>query len=260
MNTSLLLAENIGDLMNEEFLPDPVPLFGGLFGGGPMVNPSFRTAFYLTLVVLVLCLLFRFLVFPRFKKVPGAFQALIEKACETAEGIVNDNSTRSRLFLGGFAFGSWVYIGLGTLCELLGIRAILVDLNACLALAVVAYAVMLYGGIRYNKVRGALSILKDFSLLLSMSFRLFGSMIGGLLMTTLVYQYVALSVGVPVVVGVIFTLFHAVIQSYVYSLLTAMFYGEASEERVLDGSDLEKKQKRKKRAKKGALNAEIKRA
>ena len=59
----------------------------------------------------------------------------------------------------------------------------LVDLNACIALAVTAYGIMLFGGIRFNKLRGAGSVLKDFSLLLSISFRLFGSMIGGLLMT-----------------------------------------------------------------------------
>ena len=71
------------------------------------------------------------------------------------------------------------------------------------------------------------------------------------------YHYIALSIGIPVIVGVIFTLFHAVIQSYVYTLLTAIFYGEASEDRVLTGADLEKKNKR--RGKRGTLNAEIKR-
>lgn len=78
-------------------------------------------------------------------------------------------------------------------------------------------------------------------------------------MTTLVYQYLALSIGVPVIVGVIFTLFHAVVQSYVYTLLTSMFFGEASEDRELDGSALEQKPKQKKR-KRGILNAEIKKA
>ena len=241
---SLLLTGSVSDVMREEFLPEPVPLFGSLFGNVLMVNPSFKTAFYLTLLVLVFALAFRFLIFPRFKKVPGGFQAVLEKACEMVEGLVKDNSSKSQLFLGAFSFASWVYIGLGTLCEILGIRAILVDLNACIALAVTAYGIMLFGGIRFNKLRGAGSVLKDFSLLLSISFRLFGSMIGGLLMTALVYHYIALSIGIPVLVGVIFTLFHAVIQSYVYTLLTAIFYGEASEDRVLTGADLEKKNKR----------------
>ena len=252
--SSLLLAGDVGDIMYEELLPENVPLFGGLFGDRFMVNPSFRTAFFLTLVVLVFSLIFRFIIFTRFKKVPGTFQALIEKACEAVEGVAKENSPASYGFIGAFSLASWIYIGFGTLCEILGIRAILVDLNACIALAVTAYTIMLVGGIRFNRFRGALGVLKDFSLLLSMSFRLFGSMIGGLLITTLVYHYIALSFGVPVIVGVLFTVFHAVIQSYVYTLLTAMFYGEASEPRELDGSALEKKARKKRKGRKTPLS------
>ena len=93
--SSLLLAGDVGDIMYEELLPENVPLFGGLFGDRFMVNPSFRTAFFLTLVVLVFSLIFRFIIFPRFKKVPGTFQALIEKACEAVEGVAKENSPAS---------------------------------------------------------------------------------------------------------------------------------------------------------------------
>ena len=163
MNLSSLLAGDIGDIMKEELLPENVPLFGNLFGEHLMVNPSFRTAFFLTLVVLAFGLIFRFIIFPRFKKVPGTFQALLEKACEMVEGIAKDNSPHSYTFIATFSFGCWVYIGLGTLCEILGIRAILVDLNACIALAVTSYSIMLFGGIKFNKLRGAGSVLKDIS-------------------------------------------------------------------------------------------------
>lgn len=53
MNLSSLLAGDVGDIMKEELLPENVPLFGNLFGEHLMVNPSFRTAFFLTLLVLV---------------------------------------------------------------------------------------------------------------------------------------------------------------------------------------------------------------
>ena len=62
-----------------------------------------------------------------------------------------------------------------------------------------------------------------------MSFRLFGALLSGLLVTELVYYYVALSFVLPVVVGVLFTLLHALIQAYVLTMLTALFYGEVSE-------------------------------
>ena len=62
-----------------------------------------------------------------------------------------------------------------------------------------------------------------------MSFRLFGALLSGLLVTELVYYYVSLSFVLPVVVGVLFTLLHALIQTYVLTMLTALYYGEVSE-------------------------------
>ena len=62
-----------------------------------------------------------------------------------------------------------------------------------------------------------------------MSFRLFGALLSGLLVTELVYYYTALSFVLPVAVGVMFTLLHALIQAYVLTMLTALFYGEVSE-------------------------------
>ena len=62
-----------------------------------------------------------------------------------------------------------------------------------------------------------------------MSFRLFGALLSGLLVTELVYYYVNLSFVLPVVVGVLFTLLHALIQTYVLTMLVALYYGEVSE-------------------------------
>ncbi len=62
-----------------------------------------------------------------------------------------------------------------------------------------------------------------------MSFRLFGALLSGLLVTELVYYFVGLSFVLPVVVGVLFTLLHALIQTYVLTMLTALYYGEVSE-------------------------------
>ena len=48
-----------------------------------------------------------------------------------------------------------------------------------------------------------------------MSFRIFGALLSGALVTELVYYYIHLSFVLPVVVGVLFTLLHALIQAYV---------------------------------------------
>ena len=96
-----------------------------------------------------------------------------------------------------------------------------------------SYLVILVGGIVKSGARGLGLALKEFSLPISMSFRLFGALLSGLLVTELVYSYLALSFVLPVIVGVLFTILHALIQTYVLTMLTALFYGEVSEPPVL---------------------------
>nr|MCR4927686.1 hypothetical protein [Lachnospiraceae bacterium] len=64
---------------------------------------------------------------------------------------------------------------------------------------------------------------------ISMSFRLFGALLSGLLVTELVYYYITISFVLPVIVGVLFTGIHSLVQTYVLCMLTSVFYGEATE-------------------------------
>ena len=103
------------------------------------------------------------------------------------------------------------------------------DINGAIAMGCVSYLVILSGGIASNGFRGVGSTLKEFSLPISMSFRLFGAMLSGLLVTELVYYTIMLSIVLPVIVAVLFTLLHALIQTYVLTMLTSVFYAEVSE-------------------------------
>ena len=102
-------------------------------------------------------------------------------------------------------------------------------------LGVLSYLVILSGAIAGNGLRGIPSTMTEISLLLSMSFRLFGALLSGLLVTELVYYYIMLSFVLPVVVGVLFTLLHAVSLAYVLTMLTSLFYGEMSEPKKRSG-------------------------
>ena len=96
-------------------------------------------------------------------------------------------------------------------------------------MGVMSFLFILIGGIVANGARGAGSALKEFSLPISMSFRLFGALLSGLMVTELVYYTISLSILLPVFVGIMFTLIHAVIQAYVLTMLTSVFYGEVTE-------------------------------
>ena len=231
-------GESIRETMRDAVLHEEnkISLFGWL-----AVNPAVVSGFTVTGVLLVFALLARLFFVPRMKTVPGKFQLLLESAVGYFDGLAKSSSPHRNRFLGGYVFAAGAYIFIGTLFELFGFQAIttgghtialpapLSDVNAAISLGCLSYGVILVGGIVANGAKGAGKALKDFSLPISMSFRMFGALLSGLLVTELVYYYVSLSFVVPVVVGVLFTLLHALIQAYVLTTLTSMFYGETTE-------------------------------
>ena len=228
------------------------------FLGMKDVNPAFISAVTVTVVLLVAAALIRVLVIPKFQYIPGRFQLLLEQLVGLFDGLAKSNSPHRNGFLGVYVFSAGVYIFVGTIFELFGLQGVttegmsialpapLSDINAAIALGCLSYVVILSGGIAGNGMKGVGSTLKDFSLPISMSFRLFGALLSGLLVTELVYYYIQLSFILPVVVGVLFTMLHALIQTYVLTMLTALFYVEVSEphEKVIK----ENKKNRKKQA------------
>ena len=232
-------TEDISDVMQDAVLHerDRISLFGML------VNPGLISAFLVTAAVLLFAAAVRIFAIPKFKTVPGRFQLLLETLVGYFGGQAKRNSPHRNSFLGSYLFAAGVYIFVGPVLELFGLQAQnasghsvslpapLSDINGAIALGCLSYLIILSGGIAGNGVRGIGRTLKDFSLPISMSFRLFGALLSGALVTELVYYYTALSFVLPVVVGVLFTLLHALIQTYVLVMLTALFYGEVSEPR-----------------------------
>lgn len=205
------------------------------------VNPAYISSLAVCGVLLIAAAIIRIFVIPRFKMVPGKFQMILEQLVGFFDNLAKTSSPHRNTFLGAYVFSAGVYIFVGTLFELFGIQAPttvggtislpapLSDINAAIMLGCLSYLVILSGGIAGAKIKGVGRTLKEFSLPISMSFRLFGALLSGLLVTELVYYNISLSFVLPVFVGIMFTLLHALIQAYVLTMLTAMFYGEVSE-------------------------------
>ena len=209
--------------------------------GWKAVNPGLISAFLVTAVLLLAAALIRLFVIPKFQYIPGRLQILLEEAVGLFDGMAKGSSPHRYGFVGMYIFGVGCFIFVGTLFELLGAQAVTIhghaitlpaplsDINAAIALGTLSYLVIISGGIAGNGVKGIGKSLKEFSLPISMSFRLFGALLSGLLVTELVYYFISLSFVLPVVVGVLFTLLHALVQTYVLTMLTALYYGEVSE-------------------------------
>ena len=231
-------AESVQEAMRDAVLHDrgQVSLFGL-----KAVNPGLISAFLVTAVLLIAAALIRIFAIPRFRYRPGKLQLALEEAVGLFDRMAKNSSPHRYRFVGAYIFAAGAFIFVGTLFELLGLQAVTVhghpitlpaplsDVNAAIAMGTLSYLVILSGGIAANGAKGIGKTLKEFSLPISMSFRLFGALLSGLLATELFYYYATLSFVLPVVVGVLFTLLHALIQTYVLTMLTSLYYGEVSE-------------------------------
>lgn len=230
--------ESIREVMKDAVLHESAKI--SLFGFAE-VNPGLISAYVVTGILILLALICRLFVIPKFTVIPGKVQLLLEEAVGLFDGMAKGNSPHRNKFLGAYIFTAGAYICLSTIFEMLGLQAVtttgasvalpapLSDINGAIAMGVMSYGVILIGGLIGAGLGGFLHALKDFSLPISMSFRLFGALLSGALVTELVYYYMALSFVLPVIVGVLFTVIHALIQAYVLTMLVSTFYGESTE-------------------------------
>lgn len=227
------------------------------------VNPGLIAGIIVSGILIVFALICRIFFIPRFTMVPGRFQLVLETMVGLFDNMSKGNS-KIHKFLGAYIFAAGAYIFTGTLFELLGVQAVttdgvsvslpapLSDINGAIMMGCLSYLVIMSGGIAGNGVRGIGKTLKEYSLPISLSFRLFGALLSGALVTELVYYYASLSYVLPVLVGVLFTLLHALIQAYVLTMLTSLFYGQVSDD--TPAPPKEKKHRRKRSAEQAAAS------
>lgn len=228
MQTTFLAADTIGERLAEALTPDKV----SWFGTSVTVNPSYYTGFAVMAILVLTAVVLRLTVIRRLKRVPGKIQTVLEllvgSFSKMAEGEYGG-------FLGAYIMIAGLYIGLGTLVELLGFRPIMADLNACFAMGICTFGLIFFFGFKKHGVKrlkhflNPINIVTDLAVPVSMSFRLFGSIMSGMLIMELVYSFLFTSFVVPVIVAVITTLFHALIQAYIFATLTTLFVAEATE-------------------------------
>ena len=208
---------------------------------GLEINPGLAAGLTVTGILTIAAIIIRILIIPKVTMVPGRFQMLLETLVGYFDNLSKTNSPHLNGILGGYVFAAGVYIFTGTMLELFGIQVMtthgtsvsmpapLSDINGAIMMGCTSYLFIMTGGIAANGFRGVINTIKEYSLPISMSFRLFGALLSGALVTELVYYYTALSYVVPVLVGVLFTCLHALIQAYVLTMLVSLFYGEVSE-------------------------------
>jgi F-type H+-transporting ATPase subunit a len=169
---------------------------------------------------------------------PNRFQNALEWFVEVIENLIRDNIPRQpRLFLpivGTLA----VFIATANLAGLIpGLRSPTTDLSTPLALAIVVFFSVHYYGIRQTGLIGHLrhyvepifimlpiEVAGEFARTLSLTFRLFGNILGEEIVIAVLLLIMPVLIPVPMM---LFSIFTSVIQAYVFTLLTVIYISGA---------------------------------
>jgi len=218
-----------------ELFPEPVEIT--LLGHLYRISAAALTTWGIIAAVLVLALVFRFVMVPRFKENPRGLQRALEAAVEGLDTYVG-----SRLHGTGEAFGAYIFslallLISSAFVELLGLRPPTSDFTMTLGLAALSLVLVNIYGFRRRGIKGRLKSFKNPFLLLSdlitpvsMACRLFGNMFAGMVIIDLLYAAMGkFAVALPGVVGVYFNVFHPLIQAFIFITLTLSNIAEASE-------------------------------
>lgn len=215
------------------------------------INETMVNAWIVMAIILLLCIFLT----SRMEKVPRGKQALAEKAVLMVDGLVKQNMGESCCkTYSPFVTTLLLSSVLGSLMTLLGRRAVTADLNTTLGWALIVFFLITYSKIRHGGFLGylksfadpifimaPLNILSEIATPVSMSFRHFGNMAGGLVITTLLLQALAalsgmlhlpiplFQIGLPGVLSLYFDLFTACMQAFIFSMLTMAYVGSARE-------------------------------
>ncbi|MCR5484931.1 MAG: F0F1 ATP synthase subunit A [Clostridiales bacterium] len=201
------------------------------------------TSFMITAVVLVLALIFRFAVFPKFADEPKGFQSVIETLVEAMDNFVKGIAGDLSDELSAYMFTVAVYLIGCAVAELLGSRSPASDLETTFSMALITFTLINYYGIKKKRLSGRIKSLaspspmilpmkmvSDLAFPVSLSCRLFGNMLGGMIVMDLMKSALGgYAVGFSALAGIYFNLFHPLIQAYIFIVLSLTFIREATE-------------------------------
>ena len=134
-----------------------------------------------------------------------------------------------------------IYIGIANMIGLLGFKSPTKDLNVTVSLAVMSIVLVEVAGIRKKGVRGwiksfaepiaiiaPINVLELFIRPLSLCMRVFGNVLGAIVVMALIKHLLPLIVPLPF--SFYFDIFDGVIQAYVFVFLTSLYIKEAIED------------------------------
>lgn len=209
-------------------VPEFIPLFGGTW-----VTNTVTT----TWIIMIALTLLSIILTRKLSDVPGKKQNIAEILVDTVNGLVAQTMGESKLYFAPYMLTLIMFLAVANLSGLLGFRPPTADLNTTFALSLLTFGMTIFFGIKSKKmgyIKGfgepfifmlPTNIIGELANPISLSFRLFGNILGGVVIMTLLYQVIP--IGVPAVLHAYFDVFSGLIQTFIFTMLSMVFISMA---------------------------------
>lgn len=167
---------------------------------------------------------------------PGAFQNVVELVVEFLDNMVSGSMGKYAPKYANYIGSIFLFILVSNLSGLLGLRPPTADYGVTLPLGIMTFCIIQYNNIRYNKFGAFTDLFKPIPVLFpinligeiavpfSLSLRLFGNVLSGTVMMSLIYALLGnFALGWPGILHIYFDVFSGAIQTYVFCMLTMVF-------------------------------------
>ena len=222
-------------------------ILGYLFGNTSLpITETMRNSWIIMAFILFLCIFLT----RRMEKIPKGKQAFAEKAVLMIDGLVDSTMGEGCRAFSPYIMTLMMSSLFGSLASLFWMRSTTADLNTTLGWAIITFILITYNKIKFGGIKGylepifvmaTLNVLSEIATPVSMSFRHFGNMAGGLVLTTLIMGALKvlsnavlgflpvplLQIGLPGVLSLYFDCFTACMQAFIFSMLTMAYVGDA---------------------------------
>lgn len=204
-----------------------------------------------TWFVVIVLIVFALIVNNKIKKakadeVPSNFLNVVELLVEAVDNLIGSTMGKQNIKrFGPYIFTLAVFLAVANLLGLIGLTPPTSDYSVTLALALVTFVLTQFwlfknGGGLLGYIKGfgepmlllsPLNVIGELANPISLSFRLFGNVMSGGIILTLLYQwlgYIAPVVALPL--HLYFDIFSGLLQTFIFIMLTMIFIGGAEAE------------------------------
>ena len=194
-------------------------------------------------ILIIGALIIRFTVFRNPKEKPTGAQNVIEVIVDYVRKYTNAQVHGAGEMLCSYILTVAAFLLTSAFLELFRVRPPTADITLTFALAFMTFILINVYGIRRKGVIGRIKslaaptpivfpfrLISEIAIPVSMACRLFGNMIGGMIIIDLLYTVLGhFAIGFPAVAGLYFNVFHPVMQAFIFVTLTLTFINEAIE-------------------------------